>query len=128
MVDQPNPLRRARGLGPAGYGTEHWWAQRVTAVALVPLSVWFVVAVIPLASVENLVALAWIGNPVNATLLTLLVAATMHHTQLGLQVIIEDYIKAEGAKLAAVLLVKGIAMVLALASIFAVLKIAFGGA
>ncbi len=128
MVDRPSPLRRARGLGAAGYGTEHWWAQRLTAIALVPLSIWFVVAVIPLASVDHGVALAWIGDPVNSTLLTLLVAATMHHTQLGLQVIIEDYVQAEGVKLAAVLLVKAAALVLGLASIFAVLKIAFGGA
>ncbi len=125
---QRSALRRARGLGAAGFGTEHWWAERLTAIALIPLIVWFVIAVIPLTGVDHATALAWIGHPVNATLLTLLVAAIMHHGQLGLQVVIEDYVHAEGLKLASVLLVKAAALVLGLGSIFAVMKIAFGGA
>ncbi len=127
MVDRPNPLRRARGLGAAGYGTEHWWAQRLTAIALVPLSIWFVVAVIPLASVDHAVVVAWIGHPVNATLLTLLVAATMHHTQLGLQVVIEDYVHHERTKMVSLVAVSLASFALGAACVFAVLKLAFAG-
>ena len=123
-----SPLGHARGLGAAKAGVEHWWAQRLTALALVPLTGWFVVSVIINVGAPHGDALAWIGNPVHAVLLVLLVAGTFHHAQLGLQVVIEDYVHAQWLKLTSVILVKAAAVVLALAVIFAVLLIAFGGA
>ena len=122
------PLGHARGLGPAKAGIDHWWAQRLTALALVPLTVWFVVALISHIGADHAAARVWIGRPVNAGLFVLLIAATFHHAQLGLQVVIEDYVHNEGVKLAAVVLLKGLAIVLALAGILAVLSIAFGAA
>lgn len=123
-----SPLGRARGLGSAKSGTQHWWAQRLTALALVPLAIWFVIAVITATGGSFAGARAFVGNPVNAVLLVLLIAATFHHAQLGLQVVIEDYVHTRWAELALLLAVKGAAIVLALAAIFAVLSIAFGGA
>ena len=122
------PLGRARGLGSAKTGVEHWWAQRLTALALIPLSIWFVVAVITHIGADHGVARAWIGQPVNAGLLILLIAATFHHAHLGLQVVIEDYVHGEAVKLATLIVVKGAAIVGSLAAVLAVLSIAFGGA
>ena len=123
-----SPLGHARGLGAAKTGVEHWWAQRLTALALVPLFVWFVVSVIVNVGAPHGEALAWIGHPVNAVVLVLLLGGTFHHAQLGLQVVVEDYVQREWLKIAGLLVIKAAAIVLALATIFAVLWIAFGGA
>ena len=121
------PLGRARGLGSAKQGVHHWWAQRVTAVALVPLTLWFILALVGLAGSEATAASAFVAHPVNAILLLLLIAATFHHLHLGLQVVIEDYVHGELAKIAAVLAIKLLAVALGVAAAFSVLKIAFGG-
>jgi len=123
-----SPLARARGLGSAKSGTQHWWAQRLTALALVPLTIWFVIAMIAATGSDHAGAVAFIGNPVTAVLMILLIVATFHHAQLGLQVVIEDYVHSKPAEIALLLIVKAAAIVLALAAIFAVLSIAFGGA
>ena len=120
------PLARARGLGSAKTGVEHWWAQRWTALALVPLVIWFVIAVIAHVGAEHGVVMAWIGNPLTAVLLVLLIGAVMHHGQLGLQVVIEDYVPNECVKLVSIFAVKGGAIVVAVAGILAVLRIALG--
>jgi len=122
-----SPLGRARGLGSAREGTAHWWAQRLTAVALVPLTLWFVIGLVGLIGAEYAVVEEWISAPVNATLLVLLIVATFHHAQLGLQVVIEDYVHHDGLKIAAIMLVKFAAIVLGLAAVLAVLSISFGG-
>ena len=122
-----SPLGRVRGLGSAKSGTEHFWAQRVTAVALIPLTLWFVYSILALGSADHATASAWMQSPVNAVLLLLLVVATFHHMQLGLQVVIEDYIHNEGAKVLLMMGQKLITFALAIAAGFAVLKIAFGG-
>ena len=121
------PLGRARGLGSAKDGTAHWWAQRITAVALVPLGLWFAVSVLSLVGADHAAAKAWIGAPVNAVLLVVLIVAVFHHADLGLQVVVEDYIHSEGLKIASILVMKFAAVLLALAGIFAVLRISFGG-
>ncbi len=121
------PLARARGLGAAKSGTEHWWAQRWTALALVPLVIWFVISVLALVGAEHSVVVAWIGNPAIAVLLVLLIATVLHHGQLGVQVVIEDYVPNERVKLVSILAVKGSAIVVAVAGILAVLRIALGG-
>jgi succinate dehydrogenase / fumarate reductase, membrane anchor subunit len=119
-----SPLGRVRGLGSAKEGVAHWWAQRLTALALIPLTLWFVIAVISLAGAGHARTVAWIASPVPAVLLVLLIAATFYHAVLGLQVVIEDYIHGEVLRLSLILIVKGASIVLAAAAIFAVLKLA----
>jgi len=121
------PLGRARGLGSAKTGTDHWWMQRVTALALIPLVIWFVVSMIIVTGADHETALAFIGSPINAVLLTLLIIATFYHGQLGLQVVIEDYIHSKWLEVALILLVKAAAIFLGVASVYAVIAIALGG-
>lgn len=120
-------LGRVRGLGSAKEGIGHWWAQRVTAVALVPLVLWFVIGVIAHAGANHAAIVAWMRQPVSAALMALLVGTALHHAALGLQVVVEDYVHNEGQKLAGILLVKGAAYLLAAIGIVSVLKLAFGG-
>ena len=120
-------LAKVRGLGSAKDGTHHWWAQRLTAVALVPLTIWFAVAVAGMAGTDYATAAAWVSSPVNTILLLLLIAATFHHLQLGVQVVVEDYMHAEGVKIATLMLVKFASAILAVACAYAVLRVAFGG-
>jgi len=119
-----SPLGRVRGLGSAKGGTHHWWMQRVSSVALLPLTIWFVFAMVGLAGASYVETLLWIASPFNAVLLLALIGLTFHHMSSGLQVILEDYVRPEGARILAVWAVKGICALLALASAFAVLKIA----
>lgn len=121
------PLGHARGLGSAKQGTGHWWAQRVTALALVPLTLWFAAAVICLTGAEHGTVVEWIGRPYVAVLLSVLIGIAFHHAQLGLQVVIEDYIHNEALKIGTILLVKLVSLLAAAVGIFAVLKIAFAG-
>jgi succinate dehydrogenase / fumarate reductase, membrane anchor subunit len=121
-VSLRSDLARVRGLGSAKAGAGHWWAQRVTALALVPLVVWFVAQIVHLVGAPHAAVVDWVASPVPAILLVLLVVATFHHGQLGLQVVIEDYVHGEGAKLALLLLVKAAAVVLAVAVVFAVFR------
>lgn len=127
MRSMRTPMARVRGLGAAKEGVHHWWMQRLTALALVPLVLWFVVSVAGLAGMDHAAAAAWIGSPPVAVTLVLLIAATFWHAQLGVQVVIEDYVHNEAVKLTALIAVKFAAVVLAVASIFAVLRLAFGG-
>ena len=120
-------LGRARGLGSARSGTAHWWAERVTSVALVPLTLWFILAMFRLVGAPRGDVAAWAGRPVNATLMIALVLITFHHTQLGLQVVLEDYIHNEKTRLGAILAMKGGVALLAIASVVAVLKLALAG-
>jgi len=120
-----SPLGRAIGLGSAKEGVEHWWWQRVSSIALVPLSLWFVISVIGLAGADLDTVVTWLDNPVAAVLFVLLIAATFYHGALGLQVVIEDYVENEGTKLAALIVMKLAAFLLAALGIFAVLKLAF---
>ena len=120
------PLGRARGLGSAKSGTKHWWAQRVTAIALIPLTIWFVVAMISATGNDYNNAQQFIGNPINAILFILLIVATFHHAQLGLQVVIEDYVHNKPMEIGLLIITKGTVIVLSLSSVFAVLSITFG--
>lgn len=122
-----SPLGRVRGLGSAKDGTHHWWMQRLTAIALVPLCLWFVASVAMMAGAGHAAFLAWVASPLVAILLVLLIVAVFHHVQLGLQVVIEDYVHGEGCRLACIVVVKLAACALGVAAVFAVLKIAFRG-
>ncbi|MGB1580926.1 MAG: succinate dehydrogenase, hydrophobic membrane anchor protein [Nevskiales bacterium] len=121
-----SPLGQARGLGTAKEGVEHWWVQRLTAVALIPLSLWFVFSVACLAGAEREAVLAWVAAPLNAVGLILFLVTLFHHSQLGVQVVIEDYIHTEFTKISLLVLVKFAHVALAVAAVFAVLKISLG--
>lgn len=121
------PLARARGLGSAKSGVSHWWAQRVTALALVPLTVWFLIALLSMIQADYETVVHWIGRPINAILLILLLFSAFYHAILGMQVIIEDYVHVEGTKIVSLLIMKFILVFLGVAGVFSVLKIAFGG-
>lgn len=126
MSGMRTPLGRVRGLGSAKGGVEHWWMQRLTAVALVPLSLWFVYSMVALTGAEHASVVNWFARSRNAVLMILLVIATFHHGQLGVQVVIEDYVHSERTKLAAILIVKFAAVLLAAGCIFGIVRIAFG--
>jgi succinate dehydrogenase / fumarate reductase membrane anchor subunit len=121
-----SPVGRAIGLGSAKEGVEHWWLQRVTAVALVPLSLWFVVAVIRLSGADIDTVRDWVGRPLPAILLVLLLIATFWHASLGLQVVIDDYLHYDLAKLGLLIVVRLACFALTVAGIFAVLSMAVG--
>jgi succinate dehydrogenase / fumarate reductase membrane anchor subunit len=121
------PLGRAIGLGSAKEGVQHWWAQRLTALALVPLLLWFVASLIAHLGAGRPDVLVWLGAPVPAITMVLLLIAGLYHMALGVQVVIEDYIHTEWVKLAALVLDRFVAFILAIAGIFAVLRIALGG-
>ncbi|GAA4504775.1 succinate dehydrogenase, hydrophobic membrane anchor protein [Gluconacetobacter tumulicola] len=116
-------LARARGLGSAKTGVDHWWLERMSAVALVPLSGWFVLQVLRLAGAEQQDVVEWGGKPANASMLLALMVLTFYHMQLGLQVIIDDYVHGK-AHLPASLLLKGAALLIGLFAVIAVLKLA----
>ncbi|WP_323993236.1 succinate dehydrogenase, hydrophobic membrane anchor protein [Nguyenibacter sp. L1] len=115
-------LSRARGLGAGGSGVTHWWVERMTAIALVPLSGWFVLQIFRLAGAEHAKVVEWGGKPVNATLLIALLVLTFHHMQLGLEVIIDDYVHGK-AHLPVRLLMKGATFALGLFAVIAVLRL-----
>lgn len=127
MVSYRTPLSRARGLGSAKHGVTHWIGERVGAVALVPLTLWMVFAVIRLAAGDYQFAVHWIAQPLNAVLMVLLLAISFWHMASGMRVIVEDYIHVTLNKSALLILnlfVCGLAGALA---IFSILKVAFGG-
>jgi succinate dehydrogenase / fumarate reductase membrane anchor subunit len=120
------PVKQARGLGSARSGVRHWWMQRVTAIALIPLGVWFAASFIALLGADYVTVTAWLSNPLNAVLTAVLVAVMFQHSWLGVQVVVEDYVHAEGVKIASLLLLKFIHVLLAVYGVFVVLSIAFG--
>jgi succinate dehydrogenase / fumarate reductase, membrane anchor subunit len=129
MAEEPlrTPLARAFGLGSAKEGVQHWWAQRVSAVALIVLGLWFAASLIAHAGADRAAVVAWLHEPLSAILAILMLAAVFYHAALGLQVAIEDYVHSEWLKLSSIVVMRLISLALAVAGIFAVLRIAFGG-
>ena len=125
-MEMRSTLGRVRGLGSSGEGVGHWWAQRVTAIALVPLCLWFVVSVIGLMGADHAAFLAWIGQFGNALLVVLLVLVMFHHAQLGLQVVIEDYVHGEAAKVATLMLVRFAVVAMGASCVLAVVLLGMG--
>ena len=120
-----SPLRRAQGLGSARAGVEHWWTQRVTAVALIPLTLWFVAFLIAFRGSDYNIVIAWLRAPVVTILMVLLLIMLCYHMALGLQVVIEDYVHSERVKIPAVVAIRYACLGLAVAGIIATLHIAF---
>ena len=119
------PLAQVRGLGSAKSGTHHWWLQRLTAVALVPLSLWLVAALLNVVTADHTTVIGWLHAPLVAILCCAFVVAAFYHAQLGLQVVLEDYVHSEWLKLSSIVLTKLLILLLAGVSLFAVLSIAF---
>ena len=122
-----SPLSRARGLGSSHDGVTHWWHQRITAVANIPLMVWLVYSVINMNDFNHATFTLWLAEPVNAILMILAVISVFYHASLGSQVIAEDYIHHEGFKVFKLISMRLFFVGTAIACIFSVLKIAFGG-
>lgn len=121
------PLAQARGLGSAHAGVHHWWMQRLTAIALIPLTIWFVWAGIDLVGAGYIEARNFVANPVNALLFASLVIALFWHAQLGLQVVIEDYVHTHWLEVTLQVLVRFVAVLGVLASLLAIVRIGLGG-
>lgn len=118
-------LGRVRGLGSAKSGAAHWWAERVSSVALLPLSLYFVVSVIILLGADHAAMVSYMQKPWNSALFLALIVILFQHLSMGLQVVIEDYVPDEGKRLLAIMVIKGGIIFLALVSIVSVLKLAF---
>lgn len=121
-----SPLARAMGFGSAKDGVEHWWMQRVSAVALVPLTSWFIASIIAHTGSDYATFIAWLRTPLATIFMILLLIALFYHTALGLQVVIEDYVHSE-FKFAALVAVHLGCFALAATGIVAELRIAIGG-
>ena len=119
-----SPLGRVLGRGSAGEGVGHWWVQRVTAVALLPLTVWFAVSLLQLELQSYEQVRGWLGQPWVAVLTILLVLTLAWHSKLGVQVVIEDYVHGKGAKTTMLLLSTFVHVAAAVAAVFAVLLLA----
>jgi succinate dehydrogenase / fumarate reductase, membrane anchor subunit len=125
-VSLRSPLGRVLGLGSAKDGTAHWWAQRVTAVALIPLTLWFLFSLLALPDLDYETVRTWLSLPISGFLAVLLVAVLTHHSYLGTTVVIEDYVHSGGMKLLSLLLLRFLYVLVGGASIFAILRVAFG--
>jgi len=121
-----SPLGRARGLGSAHHGSHHWWVQRMTALALIPLLTWLVVSVALLAQQPYDMVRPWMSSPIAAVLLLLSVGNMFYHAWLGLQVITEDYISKKSSRVAILVAIQGLVYLLGALCLFAILKIALG--
>jgi succinate dehydrogenase / fumarate reductase membrane anchor subunit len=121
-------MSRAKGLGSAKHGVEAWISERVTAVALVPLSLWGVFAALRIATLDYAGAVLWLAVPLNAVLLTLLMVVSFLHMHSGMRVVIEDYIEKALSKSALLLLNLFVCGLIGALGVFSILKVALGGA
>lgn len=123
MAELKTPLKKVRGLGSAKEGAEHFWQQRMTAMANVPLTLFFVISIAALYGADHADVVAYLSNPIVAILLLLMVVSATFHMRLGMQVIIEDYIHAEGMKVILLMANTFFAVFVALACAYALLRI-----
>ena len=126
MKNMRSPLATAIGLGSARGGVGHWWAERVSAVALIPLTLWFAASIIAHTGSDYVMVIVWLRAPLAAILMILLLIALFYHTALGLQVVIEDYVHS-ATKFAAVIAVRLGCCAFATAGVVAILRIALSG-
>lgn len=121
-----SPLGRVLGLGSARDGTAHWWAQRVTAVALLPLTLWFLISLLTLPALDYETVRTWASVPVTGFLALLLVAVLTYHSYLGTIVIVEDYVASSGMKVLSLMVLRFLYVLAGGAAIFAILRVVFG--
>jgi succinate dehydrogenase / fumarate reductase, membrane anchor subunit len=121
-----SPMGRVLGLGSAKDGTGHWWAQRVTAVGLVPLTLWFVFSLLALPGFDYETVRAWLSVPITGFLAVLMVAVLTYHSYLGTTVIVEDYVTSTATKVISLMLLRFLYVIWGGAAIFAILRVAFG--
>ena len=121
-----SPLGRVLGLGSAKDGTAHWWAQRVSAVALIPLTLWFVFSLLTLPAFDYDTLRTWLSIPISGFLAVLLVAVLAYHSYLGTIVIVEDYVTGAGMKVLTLLVLRFLYVLCGGAGIFAILRVVFG--
>lgn len=127
MKNLRSPLSEAVGLGSAKHGFSHWYWQRVTAIALIPLVIWFVYSVLCLIGSSHAAAAAWLSAPFNAAIMLIFTLTALFHAQTGLQVVIEDYVHNKFANLTLILLIKFASVIMATFAVIAVLKVVLGG-
>ncbi|MBF9232881.1 succinate dehydrogenase, hydrophobic membrane anchor protein [Microvirga alba] len=125
-VSMRTPLSRVKGLGASGHGVEHWWLQRLTAAANVPLMIAFAFIVAALAGSSYVEALALISHPLVAIILILAVVSVANHMRLGMQVIIEDYVHGSAARVVAIIANNFYTVAVAVACLYAILKVSLG--
>ena len=128
MKSLRSPLGFVSGLGSAKGGAHHWWMQRLTSIALVPLSIWFTVSILSLPSLDHVTVISWMAQSWTALLLVVLVLVATYHSQLGSRVVVEDYVHNSGMKTLTLVILTFAHALLAVAGVFAILKVAFGGA
>ena len=121
-------LGRVLGNGSAKHGVDHWWGQRITALALVPLGVWFGVSLLLLPRFDYATLTLWMNHGWNAVLLVVLILVIAQHSYLGVRVVVEDYVHPPGARIATLLVLQFAHVLIASAGVFAILKVAFGNA
>ncbi len=120
------PLARAKGLGAAGHGAEHWWLHRMTAVSNVPLVIAFVIIVASLAGTTYEQAIGIVSHPLVAILLILAIISVTNHMRLGMQIVIEDYVHDKGLKLAVLIANNFYAVIIAVACLYGIVKVGLG--
>lgn len=124
MKNYRTPLARVKGLGSAKEGTGHFWSQRLTALAMVPLVLWLAFSIASLPSMDYLAIREWLSQPFNAIVMILFMTAGFYHARLGLQVVIEDYVSSHGLRTGAIIGVTFVAAALGVTGVFSVLRIA----
>lgn len=126
-MEMRSHLGRVRGLGASNDGVKHWLSLRLTGLALVPLTLWFVFSAIGMIGADLETFKAWVGRHGNPVLLVLLTITMFHHAVYGVQEIIEDYVQNETMKIGALIIIKFVAVLFAASCVFAVLRLTFGG-
>ena len=126
MTDNPmkTHLARVRGLGSAKEGSHHWWMQRLTAIALIPLTVWFAISIISIVGADHAAVVNWFSSPVISIFMILFVSPMVYHSTLGVQVVIEDYIHKERWKFGLLIALKFFGITLGVVAVFSILKLA----
>ncbi|MEE8107974.1 MAG: succinate dehydrogenase, hydrophobic membrane anchor protein [Gammaproteobacteria bacterium] len=122
-----SPLGKVMGLGSAKEGTGHWWMQRVTAIALIGLGLWFMISLVVIGDLGYHSTVAWLARPLNAVLLSSFVLTMLYHSKLGVQIVIEDYVGSPAWKVGGLLLSVFVHLLLAMAGVIAILRIGAGG-